>query len=104
MMELKVVNKIIKFSSKPIPDAVYDAILTHQSKWRRLPLGILLGPTEWLEFHQFYRSDPRQRLGLLDKATFHGVPVYPKCRPGIDLIPEQDITPYLATGIVTERK
>lgn len=99
-----VVTKTVRLR-KGIAEALTDMIYEHQHKFGRLPEGLLVGPNEWLELERYTRALQRwPDAEPSNKAVrkFHGMPVYPKMRPGLDLIPSEGLVPYLTKGIAAK--
>jgi hypothetical protein len=101
-LKLRVVEKTMKVK-EPLPDRLYTALIEYKNKWRDLPDGLLVGPNEWLEFKHGIMCGPMFFTREESQPKFHGVPIYRMTRPGVDVMPGENITPYLAMGSVKEK-
>lgn len=99
-----VVEKTVRLREN-IAEVLMTLIYDHQHKYNQLPKGLLVGPNEWLSLREHARGLQRFMDSGADGRvqSFHGIPVYPKCRPGVDLIPSEGIVGWLAHGIAKEK-
>lgn len=96
-------EKEIEKQRWPLVDAIMDEVYNYREQFQgEYPVAILVGPNEWFSLYMDLKNTIYHFDHRAQKASFAGIDLLPMTRPGVALVPDIGVVPFLAEGKVRD--